>query len=155
MAGYVIAFDIDGVLADWSHRVGNMKTDPEAFYEAMPRDPTLPGAVLWNLLANQAAMLQKAIQERQLDIDWPALDILTCRPEKMRSVTLEWFERNGLMLPRAMHMRADDDDRLHSEIKLEMYRNHYEGKEEVVGLFDDNTETVEIFRGVGVPCYQA
>lgn len=157
MNSYVILWDIDGCIADWSHRLPliqppiGMVADWHSFYEAMPHDRTLPGAVIWNLLANQAAMIQKAVAEKALDMDYPVLDVLTCRPNKMRAVTVDWFERNGLMLPRAMHMRADDDNRPHHVIKTEIYREHYEGKEDVLCVVDDNAETIAAFRALGIP----
>ena len=160
---YCILWDLDGCIADWSHRlhyINNGETFPQqkrenidAFYAAMPDDPVMPGAAIWNLLANQAAMIQKAVIAKALNVDYPVCDILTCRPEKMRAVTLDWFERNGLMLPRALHMRADDDNRPHHEIKLEMYRQHYAGKEEVLAFYDDNADTIAAFKALGITCY--
>lgn len=155
---YAIAFDLDGVIADWSHRLpliqptNGMVSDWHSFYEAMPDDPTLPGAVVYNLLANQSAMIQQAVIAKALNIDIPCVDVLTCRPEKMRAVTLEWFERNGLMLPRAMHMRADDDDRPHAEIKVEMWRQHYES-DELLGIFEDNAAAIAAFKELGVATF--
>lgn len=174
MTSYVLLFDIDGCIADWSHRLHHIEitkiegnqpidirpimdpkpyADWDAFYAAMPDDPVLPGATIWNLLANQAAMIQKAVIAKALNIEYPVCDILTCRPEKMRAVTVDWLERNGLMLPRALHMRADDDNRPHHEIKLEMYRQHYAGKEEVLAFYDDNADTIAAFKALGITCY--
>ena len=154
MAGYAILWDLDQCIADWSHRLplreaGNW-TD---FYAEIPNDPTLPGAVLWNLLANQARMLEQAVIQKALNIDYPVLDVLTCRPERMREATVKWFEDNGLLQPRVMHMRRDDDIRPPQEIKVEMWRKHYEGVEEVLALFEDNADTIEAFREIGITCY--
>ena len=164
MSAYAIIFDLDGCLADWSHRLHYIEikgpvmdpkpnADWDAFYDAMPDDPVLPGAVLYNLLVNQSRFLQRQVALGKGSFDVPVVDILTCRPEKMRAVTESWFERNGLLKPRAMHMRADDDDRPHAEIKLEMYRQHYLGKEEVIAVFDDNPDIIAAFRSAGVMAY--
>ena len=179
MNAYALIFDIDGCIADWSHRLhyirdfevkgmralGGLQVnqdrwyplpnpDLDAFYAAMPDDPVLPGAVIYNLLVNQSRYLHRQVSLGKVSAEWPAVDVISCRPEKTRAVTVEWFERNGLLQPRAMHMRADDDDRPHAEIKLEIYKEFYLGREEVVALFDDNAETIAAFREVGVPCYQ-
>lgn len=155
LKSYAILFDLDGVIADWRRRLQHRDNgDWETFYKEMPYDELLPaGAVVYNLMATQCRILGHAIHEKGLDADVPMVDIVTCRPEKMRSVTVAWLVSNGLVMPRNLHMRPDDDERPHHEIKADMYRQFYQKRgESVLVLFEDNTETIEAFEKLGVPC---
>jgi FMN phosphatase YigB (HAD superfamily) len=49
MKNYIILFDIDGVLADWSHRL-HLEKGSDEFYAAMQDDPILPSTVIYNLM---------------------------------------------------------------------------------------------------------
>ncbi|CAK0755435.1 conserved hypothetical protein [Gammaproteobacteria bacterium] len=155
MHSYVIVWDLDGCIADWAHRVPLLEAkDYDAFYAAMSKDePIAAGAVIYNLLATQSMVLGHAIQEAKLEADIPFVDIITCRPEHVRHKTEKWMEDNGIIAPRSMHMRANNDNRPHVEIKMEIYRKRYrEG--EVLAVFDDSPEIVEAWRKAGVACYQ-
>ncbi len=159
MKSYVFLVDLDGVMADWSHRlplIHQEQPDWEAFYAAMPADPVIPaGCVLFNFLVTQSQIIGHAIAAGNVHgAEVPFVDVVTCRPERTRQVTMEWFTANGLLAPRHMHMREDMDTRPHHIIKLDMYRQHYDGKEEVLVLFEDNTDTIKAFRDIGITVYQ-
>ena len=155
ISSYVLLFDIDGVIADWSahyHLINQGKHDE--YYAAVANFPVLPaGATVYNLLATQCRLLGNILQQdSKAQSDIPFVDIVTCRPEKMRATTLTWLTAHGMIMPRNLHMRADDDRRPHAQIKLDMYRQFYEGKEAVICLFEDNLETIKVFQAAGVPC---
>ena len=154
MRAYAFLFDLDGVIADWRPRLKHRDAgDWDTFYKEMPYDEVLPaGAVTYNLMATQCRILGHAIREKGLDADAPMVDIVTCRPEKMRAVTITWLASNGLIMPRNLHMRPDDDERPHHEIKLDMYRQFYEGKEAVMALFEDNLDIIQAFEAIGITC---
>ena len=159
MKSYVFLWDIDMVLADWSHRLPHIQKEPQdwpAFYEAMPNDPVIPaGAVLLNLLITQCQILGHAVVGGNvLGAEIPFIDVITCRPERMRQTTMEWFVKNELLAPRTMHMRADLDTRPHHVIKMEMYEKFYKGKEEILVVFEDSPETIKAFRNEGITVYQ-
>ena len=159
MKSYVFLIDLDGVLADWSHRLPLIQQEPEdreAFYAAMANDPVIPaGCVLFNMLVTQAQIIGHAISAGNVTgAEVPFVDIITCRPERTRDTTMVWFEANGLLAPRRMHMREDLDTRPHSVIKMEMYEKYYKGKEEVLVLFEDNADTIKAFRDIGITVYQ-
>lgn len=159
---YVFLFDIDMVLADW--RPGRKfvdcdKPDWPAYYQTLPDFPVIPaGAVLFNFLVTQSQIIGHAIQAGKGDLpegaEIPYVDVITCRPERTREATMNWFVANALLAPRQMHMREDMDGRPHHLIKLDMYRKHYEGKEEALILFEDNADTIRAFRDIGVTVYQ-
>lgn len=156
--GYVIALDLDGVLADCSgsmHHYDN--SNLQLFHEEMPDFPVIPsGVVIYNFFVTQAQIIAHAIKLGNVEnAEIPCVDIWTARPERLRKMTVEWFEKNGLLAPRKMLMREDLDMRDHGTIKLEFYKKHYKGKEELLCLFDDNNETINKFRSEGLTCYHA
>ena len=158
MRSYVILFDVDSVLSDWNHRRHHYD-DPathELGNELLPNDDPIPaGVVLYNMLLTQAQIISHAIVHANMkDAEIPYVDVITCRPERMRQATMEWFVKNGLLAPRSLHMRDDLDTRPHAEIKWEMYETYYKGKEECLVLFEDNPETTQYFRERGVTVYQ-
>jgi hypothetical protein len=151
---YVFLWDIDGVLADWNHRL--MCCDRDEFYARMKDDPPIPaGVVIYNMLVTQAQIIGHAVQHGKLEnAEIPYVDVMTCRPRSTAQITYEWFQANGLLMPRAIHMREDDDHRPHKEIKMDMYERYYKDKEEVLVLFEDNIETIKAFRDIGITVYQ-
>lgn len=154
---YAFLFDIDGVLADCSKSIHHYNAgNIQEFHKEMAMFPIIhAGVVLYNFLVTQAQIIGHAITHGNIEgAEVPFVDLITARPERMRQTTMEWFESNGLLAPRNLHMRADDDFRDPSTIKLEIYHKHYFAKEEVLMLFEDNAETIRAFRDLGITCYQ-
>jgi hypothetical protein len=149
--GYVILFDIDGVLAERQEF-----PDLDAFYAALPTMQGIPaGVVLFNLLTTQAQIVGHAIiHGKIMGAEIPFVDLITCRKESSREATMKWCDEIGMIVPRKMLMRADDDHRPHKEIKMDMYERYYKDKEEVLVLFEDNIETIKAFRDIGITVYQ-
>jgi hypothetical protein len=154
LRSYAILFDLDGVIADWRRRLHYRdEGDWDRFYAEMQYDEPLPGgAIVYNLLAMQCRLLGRGIHEKGLDVDVPMVDIVTCRPEKMRATTVAWLASNGMVMPRNLHMRPDGDERPPAEIKLDMYRQFYADRESVLALFEDNAETIAAFEAIGIAC---
>ena len=151
---HVVLFDLDGVIADWSHRLP-LGVGTDEFYAAMPNDaPIEAGCTIFNYLVMHCAMVNNEIVAKNIGMEMTFVDIISCRPNKMRQTTVDWLSANDLFMPRNLHLRADNDDRPHWRIKLDMYEQFYKGRENVLVLFEDNAETIAAFRGEGVCCYQ-
>lgn len=70
-----------------------------------------------------------------------------CRPE-----TEEWLERYGV--PHAeLYMRAEGDNRKDSIIKRELL-DEVSKSWNVIGVLDDRDQVVEMWRSIGLPCFQ-
>jgi len=95
----VILFDLDGTLADNSHRqhfLVDDKKDWDAFFEAQDRDtPNGPIVTLYRIL----------VESQKHDVF-----VVTARPERYRLKTERWFEDHEIPLAR-MLMRIDGDRR--------------------------------------------
>lgn len=79
--------------------------------------------------------------------------ILSGRDEVCRTETEEWLEKQGVNY-HALYMRPENDNRKDTVIKEEIYRRHIEGKYNVRAIFDDRDCVVQMWRSLGLPCYQ-
>ncbi len=138
----VALFDLDGTLADNSHRQAlllNGKKDWDAFFEAQTDD-----------IPNEAVVaLYKALcVSRNF-----TMVVVTARPESYRSASELWFKRHGIPLDRLI-MRPDGDRRSDEIIKREILDTlRLEG---LAPLFvvDDRTSVVKMWRSEGITCLQ-
>lgn len=144
---YVI-FDIDGVLADCSHRLhyleGNKK-DYDAFYNACVDDTPI----------KETGSLFKLISHCGLDDDNTVnLVLLTGRSECSREQTYSWIEKHFGITKTwyILIMRKDNDYREDWVYKQE----HAEklGFENILFVFEDRKRVVDMWRKNGVICYQ-
>lgn len=138
-------FDLDGTLADHSHRVHHITKHPkdwDAYYAALPADPPIPHMV-----------------ELVRGLFTPVIYI-SGRRELYRMPTIDWLFRHGLpvgMPPHArpsLYLRPDDDRRPTEIVKVEAFCRATEDGWEPIMVFDDRTKDVEAYRNLGVPCLQ-
>ena len=57
-------------------------------------------------------------------------------------------------IPYELHMRKTDDFRKDAIIKEEIYREHIEGKVNVLCVLDDRNQVVDFWRSLGLTCFQ-
>lgn len=132
-AGLVV-FDIDGVLADVSHRVHHVERRPKnwsAFFAAAHADPPLAEGVA---LAHEVA-------------DEHPLLYLTGRPESLRRVTERWLHRHDLPRGRLL-MRRAGDYRPARFMKLDVVRALH-ARETVHAVVDDDPAVVTVLQEAG------
>lgn len=79
--------------------------------------------------------------------------VVSGRDESCRLQTLNWLEANDVLFDE-LHMRPAGDNRKDAIIKEEIYRNHIEGKFNVLAVFDDRDQTVAKWRELGLTCLQ-
>lgn len=128
-----VIFDIDGTLAlmngrspfDWS-RVG----------EDLPNEPVV-------------RMFQKFVDDPGVSVY-----VVSGRDGSCRTETLNWMETYGILGFNWLYMRPENDGRKDSIIKEEIYREKFEGKYNVIAVFDDRNQTVEKWRELGLLCLQ-
>ena len=145
-------FDIDGVLADCSHRVHFIQQKPknwDAFYADMSKDEVIkPNRdTLW-LLSNALGGLQRR-----------GIIFVTGRPEAYRKQTMNWLQEkiwlvSGKLSEDSLFMRKDGDYRPDYAVKKEIYEKEIKDKYEVLGVFEDRTQVVDMWRKLGLTCYQ-
>lgn len=132
----VAVFDVDGVLADVTHRrhlIEGRRRWPEFFAAAVDDTPLSTGIGL----ARAAA--QKGLQ----------LVYLSGRPEHLRRVTVEWFERHDVP-PGDILLRPHRDRSPATDLKLRLLRQ-LSRERRVVFFVDDDTEVVDAVRAAEPP----
>lgn len=129
-------FDIDGVLADVTHRLHHLRARPqrwERFFAAADVDP---------LLEEGADRLRAA----QSDHD---VVYLTGRPERNRRLTERWLAGHGLPTG-PLFMREDDDHRPARMMKREVLRL-LSDRREIASVIDDDPAVVRVLEADGWP----
>lgn len=135
-----IIFDIDGTLADHSHRrhfVEKRPKDFKSFREAEHLDE--PHAAILELL----------------DILGRQYTILLCsgRVESSRAVTEQWLSKHDVPHAR-LFMRQDGDFRPDYVIKEEMLNDIISQEYEPWLVIDDRSSVVKMWRSRGLTCLQ-
>ncbi|MDQ4115551.1 MAG: hypothetical protein M3235_01160 [Actinomycetota bacterium] len=127
-------FDIDGVLADVSHRLHFLQVHRwEWFFRAADDDPLLEEGA-------------ERLREAQLDHD---VVYLTGRPERNRHLTRRWLARHDLPTG-PLYMRTDDDLRPARYVKREVLRRLARTRE-VASVLDDDPAVVRLLEAEGWP----
>ncbi len=138
-----IVFDIDGVLADPSHRLHYIQQEPknwEMFFAECIRDaPIKAGVELFYTVERGSRYIG---MERYNDIS-----LWTGRPERVRVHTKGWLAVNMYRADSMpLIMRADDDHRPDHEVKADFIKKH--GKPDLV--FEDRKSVVDMYRSHGI-----
>jgi|SRR6185312_2644228 len=134
-------FDIDGTLADCSHRLRHIRSEPKdwrSFFAACGDDAPIPH------------MIELAITLFDAD---QQIVYVSGRSDECRKETLEWLARH--QLPEApLYMRKagdhQDDDRLKAELLHHIVADGWEP----IMAFDDRSRVVKMWRAKGIPCAQ-
>lgn len=135
----IVIFDIDGTLADISHRrhyVEKKPKDWDAFFRSMPQDKAInPIVRLCNILYTSG------------------LKILLCsgRSEEYRSETVQWLAENGVNYHELI-LRRDGDRRSDVVVKREMLSDLDRSK--ILFVVEDRSGVVQMWRSEGLVCLQ-
>lgn len=129
----MIVFDLDGTLADPTHRLnfiteGNSNWD--GFFEACDKDAPI----------NEMIDLLDIISITE------DVEIWTGRSESVREKTIEWLVRQDLSPDIPLRMRAVGDYRHDTEVKGEFIEKY--GRPKVV--FEDRNSMVAHWRSLGI-----
>lgn len=143
----LILCDLDGTLADCSHRVHHVqkvdgsglkrKPDWDAFYAGVGDD-----GIHRPVLALLTRMLTS----------FYTVTFVTGRPERCRKDTVRWLEEWGIH-EHFLHMRKDGDYRADYIVKQEILDAHID-KDRVLFVLDDRQQVVDMWRRNGLVCFQ-
>jgi predicted kinase len=147
-----IIFDIDGTLADISHRlhyIQDGRKDYKGFYEACVDD---------KLKTDVAELYNIIMTAQQAEDHWLAATfhvfICTGRPEDYRQPTLNWLRSQEVEGFESLLMRPSGDFRPDYIIKEEMLRKIQAYGYEVLFTIDDRQQVVDMWRRNGITCFQ-
>lgn len=139
--------------------------------EVVKHDPSLPNAIICDIDGTLAIMGDRG------PYDWDKVGVDTVN-EPVRSLlnnyeqsekgsvillsgrdgscateTRSWLLSNGIWFD-ALHMRSAGDMRKDYVVKEEMYNEHVKGKYNVSFVLDDRNQVVELWRRLGLACFQ-
>lgn len=141
MAKPCFVFDIDGTLADCSHRLhfiqGPVK-DWDGFFEACALDAPIPHTLdLMRLLMEGVAVI-----------------CVSGRSDTVRQKTLQWLENYLPWEVGALYMRKAGDHRPDDVVKKGLLTQLRADGWAPIMVFDDRDRVVKMWRDEGVPCAQ-
>lgn len=133
--------DIDGTVADLSHRRVYIQTKPKnypAFEKAIHLDTPIPRII-----------------EAVRILHGSGWKVVMCsgRGIQSKQATEDWLAKHGVPY-HAIYMRAFKDYRKDSIIKLELLQQAIADGHIPDVVFDDRNQVVEMWRENGVPCVQ-
>ncbi len=137
-----IIFDIDGTLADNSHRqhlVTGGNHNWARFFDEMGDDRPVDHIVT---LCCDLHSLSKY-----------EIIILSGRPERYRALTEQWLTWHNIP-PVPLLMRVDGDTRPDDEVKEDILNNLLSQGKKISFVVDDRNSVVQMWRRNGVPCLQ-
>lgn len=137
----VILFDVDGTLANCSHRQHHVRQKPkrwDLFNKTMHED-TPHGDVIW-LAQMFYAQGHKVV-------------ICSGRGAEFMDVTVKWLDDHGVKF-HGIYMRPEKDSRRDDIIKAELLVEIRRDYGEPFMVFDDRNQVVDMWRANGIRCCQ-
>jgi len=143
----IYIFDIDGTLADISHRLHFIQQKPAdwtGFFRACPADKPIKEVVeIYKVLQNEHS-----------------IKIITGRSSEILDETAQWLGDNGMFFSDLL-MRESGDHREDYIVKAELFdnliRTHYWNQvpvELIAGIFEDRKQVVKMYRAKGLRVFQ-
>jgi hypothetical protein len=144
----IYIFDIDGTIADLTHRLHFIQKSPKdwaGFFEAAGDDKPILEVIN---VANALAMTGHRVL------------YVSGRSEDIRDITVDWLIKYGLPDPFTLYMRKSKDRREDNIVKSEILDELFAkfGPPEKLGLwggvFDDRQQVVDMHRSRGLKVFQ-
>lgn len=137
----VVICDIDGTIADTTHRQHFVdvkegeKKDWKGFFGAMNEDivrEDTKKALMGHMAKGKTVIF------------------LSARPEKYQEITSRWLAKNFLTFAYTVIMRKDSDKRPDTEVKKDMFEQHFPDKEVVHAIYDDRPSIIRLWKSMGL-----
>lgn len=152
-----IVFDIDGVLADCSHRLHYIQgedKDYDKFYsdeEIMKDKPIETSRKILDMLY-ELYVMEDFYRPTEF---YGKVIFITGRNEICEEATHNWILRNADMFEGSfkLYMRPKNDYRPAHEVKKDLIEKHI-GFENILFAFDDDDQVNEMYKKHGVMCYK-
>jgi predicted kinase len=142
--------------------------------EPYQRDESLPTAFIFDIDGTKAGMTDRSPYDyTQVHTDTPHMDImqmesllfeaghviinLSGREDSCRDSTIKWINQHcTATVPDEAYlfMRKTDDDRADYIVKYEIFMKEIAPYFNVLGVFDDRNQVVDMWRQIGLRCYQ-
>lgn len=133
-------FDIDGTLADCSHRLHHIQKKPKdwrSFFGSVDSDEPI-----WHIVNLCTCLTSDA-----------TIVLVSGRSDECRNATEQWLRRNGIAYS-ALYMRKAGDHRSDDIVKGELLDQILADNWRPIMAFDDRDRVVAMWRSRGIPCAQ-
>lgn len=133
-------FDLDGTLADPTHRLRHIQQEPKdwrSFFADVGKD---------DLIEPVAKLL--------LSLDWGTRSvILSGRSDECRDATMDWLDQMAIPYAR-LYMRREGDHRPDHIVKQDMLKQLLADGYRPILFIDDRDQVVNMWRELGYTCLQ-
>jgi len=139
----IFLVDIDGTLADLSHRlhfIENGKSQWDEFFDACPADAPIPEVIKTVQVLSQAGA---------------TILLVTGRSEACKLQTIQWLHDNEVPFD-GLYMRKERDHRPDNIVKgelLDKLSGEWD-KKNIIGVFEDRKQVVDMYRARGLRVFQ-
>ena len=146
-----IIFDIDGVLADCSHRLHYLKDkNYDKFYsdeEIMKDKPIYDIMSIFIGLGN--------LNEYNMGSNKTINIFISARNERCKKSTIQWLrDKLDIYIDEdEIYLRSENDYRPAHEVKEDLIKKHI-GFKNILLAFDDDDQVNEMYKKHGVMCYK-
>lgn len=133
-------FDIDGTLADCTHRlhyIYSENKDWDTFHNSADKDRPI---------------IETIECAKALKVAGYEILIVTGRPDSSKHITVKWLLDNGINFDR-IYMRKEGDHIPDFVLKKNIYDSEIKNDYEVLGVFEDRRNVVDMWRSLGIRCY--
>lgn len=137
----IYIFDIDGTLADLTHRlhfIQGPKKDWTGFFANCEKDAPIP---------------EVGLVATALGVAGHTIIYSTGRSESAREITENWLDAYGLPVGEVF-MRRDGDHREDNIVKSELLDAIIEIYGDIAGVFEDRQQVVDMYRARGLRVFQ-
>lgn len=136
-----VIFDIDGTLADLSHRIHHIEGDKknwQAFHEDCPHDDPIDTTIQVNNALYNAGH---------------NIVLMTGREEQNRIATIEWCHKHSVKFHHLL-MRKTGNRQQDTIVKAKLYASMIDADmPSVLCVFEDRNRAVQMWRDLGITCY--
>lgn len=143
-----IIFDIDGVLADCSHRLKYIKGEKKDYEKFYSYDEVIEDKVI-----EGGKEILESLELALDSMEYVDIAFITARNEKSWGATEVWLTSNFGGAYHEMYMRPSNDWRPAHEVKEDLIKK-YIGFENILFAFDDDDKINEMYAKHGVMCYK-
>jgi predicted kinase len=139
--GSVVLCDIDGTIADTTHRLHYVnppegeKKDWKGFFSEMASDPVRDD-------------VRKILIQHYNEMK--TIIFLSARPETYKDVTLKWLDDKGLGFAYTLIMRQSNDKRADIETKKDMLDKHFPDRGVIHTIIDDRPSVIRMWKEEGL-----
>lgn len=141
--GSVVLCDIDGTIADTTHRLHfvkdngapDFKKDWKGFFSQMHLDP-----------------VRKDVQKILIGHynEMKTVIFVSARPETYLKETLDWLHKHNLSFAYTLIMRRANDKRPDTEVKADILKLHFPDTSVIAKVIDDRPSVIRMWRDMGL-----